>query len=394
MRGDAAIRDVSALLRTLWTYWVGVWPAVRRELTLWESITAEIPDPELRRDAIATLADEASLAEGAAIFATLAPRRHRAQLLRTLVAFQLLYDYLDTIAESLPARTLDAERDAFTPLLEALGETPATRHAAAPRADELYVGRLVAVCRRNLCELPGTGAIAAIAATAARRCIEGQARTHLTLKSGDAEELRRWATAEAAGGYEWWEIAGGAISSLAVHAVLAVAAEPLADAAVAAAINAAYAPAVCAASTILDSLIDAERDQASGGHSYISYYVSQAAAAHAAQLLIGRALTAVRALPQGRRHAVIVSGMVALYYRSASPRTRPLLAAALRDGGHGARPILATLRLRDRLRRPRQTTGPSPRWFRMAGRLGRRSVGHPPAQEGADDVRHDASRRL
>src|SRR5215203_6043755 len=91
--------ETLALAATLADYWLTVFPQARRELARWRRIAEAIPDDELRGLALTTLEEESGLAEGAAIFATLAPRRHRDALVRLLVAWQVAYDFLDTLDE-------------------------------------------------------------------------------------------------------------------------------------------------------------------------------------------------------------------------------------------------------------------------------------------------------
>ena len=58
-----------------------------------------IPDPLLRADALASHRDKGSNSEGLAALAVLAPPERRAPVARSLVAYQLMLDYLDGVSE-------------------------------------------------------------------------------------------------------------------------------------------------------------------------------------------------------------------------------------------------------------------------------------------------------
>jgi hypothetical protein len=67
-----------ALLQTLSVYWGSIWPVARAEIERWRRRSTRIPDPELRSNAIATIAEEHLNAESAAVFAVLARTGARA----------------------------------------------------------------------------------------------------------------------------------------------------------------------------------------------------------------------------------------------------------------------------------------------------------------------------
>ena len=79
-------------------FWLRVMPLVRAELRMWERLAATIPDAQLRAHALSTLTTERLSAAGAALFATTL-KHHDPVLVRTLVAYQVICDYLDTLSE-------------------------------------------------------------------------------------------------------------------------------------------------------------------------------------------------------------------------------------------------------------------------------------------------------
>jgi tetraprenyl-beta-curcumene synthase len=311
------VLDTGALLVTLVRYWRTVYPVSRRELRRWDGHAAAIRDPRLRALARETLRRERGLCEGAALFATLAPRRDRAAVARLLVSLEVLCDYLDTLAEQPAADPLGDGRRLHRALATALG-APAPAHgyfAAGAPQDGGYLEALVAQCRTGFLALPSVLAVAPFARHAALRSGEGQSRNHAAMLGHDATGFPAWCEAQAPVGAHlaWWELAAAACSSLTLIALVACAADPRTRPEDAARVAAAYFPWVSALSSLLDSVADRAQDEASGNHSYVAHYATRAAAARRLGAITALAVAETRALPQGAQHAAIVAAMACFY---------------------------------------------------------------------------------
>jgi tetraprenyl-beta-curcumene synthase len=339
------------MLAALARYTVRVIPAARAETARWRSRAEAIPDPAARRLALATLDEEAFNAEAAAVYSLLAPRAARPAVVRLLVPWQLMYDYLDTLTEQPSADPLEHSRRLHRAL--ALSIEPHRGPLLAPEAgDGGYLDALVAACRQRFRALAAAAAVAPSAAAEARRCGEAQSQTHAAMLTGDLGPLRRWAAADRAEhGLRWWETAAAGISSLAVHALLASAADPATTAADAARI-ADRCTAVCALSTMLDSLVDVTADERSGNVSYVAQYPGATAAGALAELAAASARAAAE-LPHAATRRTIVSGLAAFYLTDPNARATPQTAAAsdavIAALQPSVAPALRLLRLRRRL---------------------------------------------
>lgn len=317
-----AARETAAAPAALGAYVTTVLPKVPRELKQWREEAAAISDPESRSRALAALEEKRANVEAVAVFATLAPLRRRRAVLRAIVALQLAIDYRDTLEEAGEAE--GASGDDFLTALD-----PGwVREAEA---------------------LPGFAAVAPFLHAAVDRCAEGQRQTHAAA-AGDGAELRRWAEAlERNGDHRWWELAAGASSSVAAHALIAAAADPAVSAASAASIDAAYNPSIGALTVFLDDLVDLEADRAAGEHNYLAYYEDSAEAAERLAWIARQASARIDSLPHAGRHRAILAGIGAFYLSSsdasttyAEPIRRPLLAAL----GPGTRMLTTFMRLR------------------------------------------------
>lgn len=350
--GGVALRDAQVVAAALVRYWLTVLPQARAAIEPWRRAAAAIPDPVLRAQAVATLDEERLNVEAAAVFALLAPPRRQATVVRLCVAFQAMYDYLDTLGEQPSADPLADNLSLHRSLSAALGEAsgPADWYAHHPRsADGGYLSSLVAASRRAFDALPAAEAVRPAARRAAARCGAAQSHTHAS-PADDGARLAAWSVAQApASGYRWWELAAGAISSVGVYALFASAADPRTTAADADAVDAAYFPAVCALSSLLDSLVDRDRDAAAGEVSSIARYADERDAAARLAAIAADGSGRLAALRRSRSHRVILDGVGAYYLSARGSQTAwaaPVGDAVATQLGPLVAPIRATMRLR------------------------------------------------
>ncbi len=342
-------------------YWITVFPHVRRELSRLRERAEEIPDPALRRLAFDAQRKRGNL-EGAAAFAAFVPRPHRAAVVRAVLAFQAAYDYLDVLAEQPQVDPVAGARGLHEALLDSLDPALGTEgwvgteslgtgslatpgldrttpldpaggqpdyYARYPRRDDNgYLAELVEECRTALATLPSYPSVATAAQRAAERIAKFQS-LNLSESQGDHDALARWARTETSPAMEleWWEAAAAGGSPLCVYALIAAAADPAVHPAEVEAIENAYFPSIGALHSLLDHLVDRARDAASGERNLLDYYASPLQAAVRMQALAERAVCAARALPRGRRHAIVLAGMAGYYLshsESSAPDARPI----------------------------------------------------------------------
>jgi tetraprenyl-beta-curcumene synthase len=356
-----------ALARANARYWPAVAPAVRRELRGWERRAEEIPDPDLKALARAKLREEGFNAEVAATLATRATRARRGDVIRAIVALEVMYDYLDALTERPTPDPLVAGRDLFQAFLDALALD------AEPRlTPDAYLAALRDTVRGSLAGLPALAQVAPVARASAARCAEAQLRLHAAPILG-SDGLERWARQAAAAAGEapapgagqagaalaWREwLAGAAASVLAVHALIVAAADARTTAAQARAIDAAYL-SICALSTLADSLADHDRDARAGAPGFNRLYGADGELTGALSDLARRGLAQARALPDGAHHAMTLVGVVAYYTSSPGARREPgrtVVAELRRQLGGLYAPTLAIVRAWRMAKRARRRT--------------------------------------
>ena len=194
------------------------------------------------------------------------------------------------------------------------------------REDGGYLARLVAACQEGLRALPSRAAIAPVAGRAARRCGEGQSQTHAAEASGFQRRARGLGIEPRVppGVYKWWEAAAGASSSVAVHALIAAAADPRPSGAEAELIGAAYFPPIGALTVLLDDLGRPRR----GRHRrrpQLSRLLRtrETETANRLDLLAQLGRAAISPLRHRRRHAAILAGVVGFYLSDPNAQAPP-----------------------------------------------------------------------
>jgi tetraprenyl-beta-curcumene synthase len=359
-----AIQTGAALLIANVRYWKDVAPQVRRELRRWSQRATLIADPHLREIAIGKLEREHFNAEVAATLATLAPEPHRGRTVEAIVAFEVLYDYLDGLTEEPAEDPLQGRARlyrAFTTVFD--GSSPRASAGGEHEArDGGYVAELAAVASEAIATLPGRAPVSAAGRRAAERCAAAQARVHAASQLG-AGELERWARAavDREGALGWREHVAGAVASvLAVHALIVAAADESVTEQRAEALADAYLW-ISALSTMLDSLVDYRRDSASGDPWLLRLYGGDTDLFGDRLVDVARgALARARLLPRGPHHLMTLIGVCAYY--SSAPEARSAL----------ARPVVA--RLHSELRPGILPTLAVMRAWRLAKRVRRRLV--------------------
>ena len=346
-----------ALVKASVRYWMTVAPIVRRELAHWHLRAEAITDADLRELALRKLEDEHFNARAGAMLATLAPRSHRGDAVEAIVALQILFDLLDGLTEQPLDDPLGEGEQLFSAFTRAVSGGPLPRVAGDSYLDELSAAGADAVQR-----LPARDAILGVAAAGASRAAQAQIRMHAAPLLG-IEQLRTWAVAQAAGTRLHWRetLAGSASSVLALHALIAAAAEARTTPSRATQIDDAYL-SVCAVLTLLDGIVDRERDQRTGALGYIGLYEDRERLARALAETAREASEQTRTLKQGNDHTMIFMGVVAYYASAPGARSdfaRELLPPVLRALAPSVGPVLALMRAWRLVRGIRQAAGSS-----------------------------------
>lgn len=303
-------------------------PAVAREVRHWRTAAQAIPALEIREDALSTLATKRGHIDGAALF-TILPRRRNPQLLRLLVAYEVIWDFLDTVNEHGAEAGQQNGRQLHLALIDALDPArPVSdyyRHHPW-KDDGGYLNRLVEACRCASAQLPSYSRVQGLLLEEATRA-QVLAINHDLSPADRDHALRAWVLDQPFDhGVHWFELSGAASASLTVHALFALAAEPDPPPEHIHRTHSAYFPWISAATTMLDSYVDQAEDAANGDHSYVAHYPTNDYAVLRTRELTLRGLREARALPRAEYHTLIIACMAAMYLSKDSAREAPMRA--------------------------------------------------------------------
>jgi tetraprenyl-beta-curcumene synthase len=326
-------------------------PAVAREVRVWRGLARAIPDAPIREDALSSLARKRGHTDGAALFWTI-PAAGDLNLLRLLVAYEIAWDFLDSVNERGAEVGPRNGRQLHLALIEALDPALSIsdyyRHHPW-REDGGYLRTLVEFCRVGAQRLPSYPRVRPAIVREATRAQVLAINHDLDPACRDAN-LRAWAACEFSTGQEaaWFELTGAASASLTIHVLLALAGEVACAESDLARAQRAYFPWISAATTMLDSYVDQLEDAANGDHSYVAHYPSPDLIVPCIRRLLQRSLREARALDNAERHVLIVACMAAMYLSKDSARSRQLRAGTesfARAGGSLTAVLLPILRL-------------------------------------------------
>jgi tetraprenyl-beta-curcumene synthase len=356
VQGCKQTTQATLFVRSAWRYWAGVFPQVRAELRRWRSRAIQIPDHALRQAALEAQSTKWRDLEGAAAFAVFAPASIRKTLVRGIAAFEIAFDYLDTLTEMSNSNPVANGWQLNQALLIAL--EPGARHPDyyalhIRRRDGRYLEELIDSCRASITTLPSLSVVTDPARRALERIVVYQSLSHVDARDSRAT-FARWASSHtsAAADLYWWEIGAATGSQLLVLALLAAAADPALSPQRAVMLEHAYFPWVAALSTLLDSLIDQSRDRVEGHQNLIDYYGSSQEVVTRLQMITREALRRIAVLPDADHHIILLAAMVALFDRAAqgcAPDTRLATRAVLNAMGALATPALLIFRARNAL---------------------------------------------
>jgi tetraprenyl-beta-curcumene synthase len=306
-------------------YWLHIYPHICRESDRWQRRAEQIPSSTLHSLALDAQRIKRTNIEGSAAFAILAPRSQQAGVIRAQVAFQSVYDYVDTLSEQPSSHPIADSRRLHQALLVALNPAAAQadyyRHQPN-RSDGGYLEEMVDACRDALASLPSYDSARKSARSVTGRIVAYQS-LNLSESQGGHRYLARWAikATPPGSGLRWWETAASAGSSLGLFALIAAAARADLTRGQASSIESAYWPWIGALHSLLDSLVDGPEDTAVGQRNLLDYYRSPEEAAGRLEMLAANALRATSSLPSASEHALILAGMASSYLTTPEGRS-------------------------------------------------------------------------
>lgn len=324
-------------------------PSVARHVRRWQALAAQIPDAPIRDEALAALRKKRSHIDGAALFSII-PRVRKPALLGLLVAYEIIWDFLDSINERSATSGLANGLELHGALVAGIDpsqpQSSYFQHCAW-RDDGGYLQALVAACRTCCGRSPS---YIFAREHLIREAIRGQicAINHDPDPGRRDSALEMWAKHEMhpADDTLWFELTAAASTDLTIFALLAASSEATCVASQMHSLSRAYFPWASSLAAMLDSYVDQEEDAANRDHNYFAHYHTPEHGTQRICALMRRSLLEARTLSAGEKHTLIVASMFAMYLSKSSaisPATQATTRRMVESGGsltHVLHPIL------------------------------------------------------
>ncbi len=256
-----------------------IFPIVHRELGYWEERANSIPNEELRIQAKASIAHKTFHCEGGSILALIAGE-NKTQVIRFIVAYQTISDYLDNLCD----RSTSLDPDDFALLHESM------KHAINPQAelknyyeqrvdqnDGGYLADLVGTCQEVMRALPHYEEIKPYLAELCGYYCDLQIHKHVIWEER-VHRLQAWFAKNQnrlPEGMTWYEFSACAGSTLGIFCLVSYAARSDFRDGLARDVRNAYFPYVQGLHIMLDYFIDQEEDRVGNDLNFCFYYESE-----------------------------------------------------------------------------------------------------------------------
>jgi tetraprenyl-beta-curcumene synthase len=291
-------------------------PDVHRYLEEWKRCALNIPDPELRTQALMSIETKAFHCEGGAVYALLADT-HYDDTIRFIIAYQTISDYLDNLCD----RSTSLNPEDFRALHESM------HHALTPGApgipyyrlrqeqnDGGYLSTLVKTCQDILAQLPTYEKIAPVLHELAGYYCNLQVYKHVRVDER-IPRLKAWFDSQRDGlpDMKWYEFAACTGSTLGIFCLLAHAFRKDFTNGMVQQVKEAYFPWVQGLHILLDYLVDQEEDRHGGDLNFCSFYPDYEEMTERLTHFYTQADLSISNLPNAQFHRMINRGLLGMY---------------------------------------------------------------------------------
>ncbi|WP_409347134.1 tetraprenyl-beta-curcumene synthase family protein [Paenibacillus sp. MBLB4367] len=293
-----------------------VLPEVNDSLQGWRDMASRIPDEELRKQALDSIASKKFHCQGGAVYAA-ASLSDRHVLIPLIVAFQTISDYLDNLCDRSTSLDPNDFRRLHQSMLDAVDpEGPIHDYYAFrnEKDDGGYLNRLVQTCQTAVRQLPSFPHVADEVRELVGLYVDLQVYKHIRRDLREHELLTWWKRYEERyPALAWNEFAAATGSTLGMFMLFLAACDPELRREEISRIREAYFPYVCSLHILLDYLIDQEEDRQGGDLNFCFYYDGFDTAVQRIADIVLHARQRVSLLESAPFHRMIIEGLLALY---------------------------------------------------------------------------------
>jgi tetraprenyl-beta-curcumene synthase len=307
-------------------YVTKIFPTVDQELTSWSRFAENIPDLNLRQQALASIQAKKFHCQGGSIY-TLYPQTDLNTVVKFIVAFQTISDYLDNLCDRAGIEDETAFRQLHLAMSDAVdleGELNDYYRSYPYKNDAGYLRLLVTECRTQFLKLPAYHLIQDSLKKYIQLYTDLQALKHLDPANRESL-LFTWAKTyqKQYPKISEWEFAAATGSTLGIFLLVAAASDSSLTLEEVAQIDAAYFPWVNGLHILLDYYIDSEEDLQMGDLNFTHYYNNLFECQARLEFFISQSLKSSAALRYPKFHQTIIKGLLAMYLSDAKALSAP-----------------------------------------------------------------------
>lgn len=295
-----------------------IFPEVHKQLDYWKSRAQEIPNPELRKQALASIENKAFHCEGGAILALMAGEKYRAAV-KFIVAYQTISDYLDNLCD----RSTSLDPEDFAALHESMGDALSLEavqknyyRLREDQDDGNYLNELSETCRAVLQELNPVH-YKFIKGNLEELCLyycDLQVHKHVAPEER-VPRLQNWYEMyqKQIPEMEWYEFSACSGSTLGIFSLVSYAMRNDFQKEDAMNIRNGYFPYIQGLHILLDYFIDQEEDRVGGDLNFCFYYPNEEMLFRRLKHFLEEADRHTEKLPHKKFHQLINRGLLGVY---------------------------------------------------------------------------------
>lgn len=307
------------------TVYKRIFPEVNKELDYWQKRAEQIPNQELRTQALASISTKRFHCQGGAVYALLAGSNWQ-EAIRFIVSYQTISDYLDNLCDRSTSMDPDDFRLLHQAMADALipGNEPKNYYELRnEQADGGYLTDLVQTCQNLLNNLDGYSAIQD--KVLALEKLYGDLQVHKHVKISERiPRLTNWFKKERGESTQlsWYEFSAASGSTLGIFCLISYTLGGKMNDQLAKQINRGYFPYMQGLHILLDYYIDQQEDREEGDLNFCSYYPNREEMKDRLLYFIDQVNLHIQYLPDYPFHEMVRQGLVGLYL--ADPKVRKL----------------------------------------------------------------------
>ena len=293
-----------------------VFPAVHKELNYWKERARSIPNPELRKQALASIESKTFHCEGGSIMALIAMKKYK-EVITFIVAYQTISDYLDNLCDrstSLDPKDFSALHEAMEHALTVDARPSNYYRYREDQDDGGYLYDLAKTCRDTLSKLGNYPSIKSQLLELCRYYCDLQIHKHVMVEER-IPRLQHWfeENKHKVPKMEWYEFSACSGSTLGIFCLVSYAFRDDFDESYAYLIRDGYFPYIQGLHILLDYFIDQEEDKIGGDLNFCFYYKDESELFSRLKYFVEEADKHTNKLPHQKFHKLINRGLLGVY---------------------------------------------------------------------------------